>query len=65
MKSVELKEIATPELLERIDAEAVALNQMKINHSITPLDNPATIKLARRNIARMKSELRQRELTQK
>ena len=57
--------MSTKELLERIEAEAVALNRMEINHSITPLDNPAQIKALRRTIARMKGEVRQRELNNK
>ena len=39
-----------------------ALNKKKINHNVTPLENPSEIKVARRDIARMKTELRQREL---
>ena len=31
-------------------------------HAITPLENPSQIKLVRRDIARMKTELHQREL---
>ena len=65
MKTAEIKELSTKELLERIEAEAVALNRMEINHSISPLDNPAQIKHSRRMIARMKTELRQRELNNK
>lgn len=65
MKTAEIKELSTKELLERIEAEAVALNRMEINHSITPLDNPAQIKALRRTIARMKGEVRQRELNNK
>jgi large subunit ribosomal protein L29 len=38
------------------------LNKKKINHNVTPLENPSEIKVARRDIARMKTELRQREL---
>ena len=62
MKIAEIRELSTKELAERIEAEAVALNRMEINHRISPLDNPAQIKLTRRMIARMKGELRQREL---
>lgn len=62
MKIAEIRELSTKELVERIEAEAVALNRMEINHSISTLDNPAQIKLTRRMIARMKGELRQREL---
>ena len=36
-----------------------------INHSISPLENPAQIKQLRRTIARMKTELRERELNNK
>jgi large subunit ribosomal protein L29 len=62
MKIKELKELETKELIERIETEVSKYNQMKLNHSITPLENPSLIKAARRDIARMKTELRQREL---
>ncbi len=62
MKKEEIKELSTKELRERLDAAVIALNQLKINHSISPLDNPAQIKHDRKMIARMKGELRSREL---
>ena len=62
MKSAELRELETKELAERLNAEVVKYNQMKINHAISPLENPSEIKATRRDIARMKTELRQREL---
>lgn len=62
MKIAEIREIATNELAERIQTEVANYNQMVLNHSISPLENPAQIKLLRRTIARMKAELRQREL---
>ena len=62
MKIAEIREIATNELAERIEAEVANYNQMVLNHSISPLDNPAQIKKLRRTIARMKPELHQREL---
>ena len=64
MKVAEIKELSTNELNERVDAEVNALSQMKINHSISPIDNPAQIKKQRRMIARMKTILRERELNQ-
>ena len=54
MKIAEIREIATNELAERIEAEVANYNQMVLNHSISPLDNPAQIKKLRRTIARMK-----------
>ena len=62
MKIAEIREIATNVLAERIEAEVANYNQMVLNHSISPLDNPAQIKKLRRTIARMKAELHQREL---
>ena len=60
MKAKELKELETKELAERIEAEVVKYNQMKLNHNISPLENPSQIKAVRRDIARMKTELRGR-----
>ena len=65
MKIAEIRELTTAELKERIDAESTVLVQKKINHSISPLDSPAIITKTRRDIARMKTELRKRELNDK
>ena len=62
MKIKEVRELETKDLVERIDAEVAKYNQMKLNHAISPLENPSEIKATRRDIARMKTELRQREL---
>jgi len=60
MKIKEVRELSTKEIEERVDAEEMSLEQKKINHSISPLDNPQTIKEQRRTIARLKTELQQR-----
>ena len=65
MKIAEVKEMSTTDLVERIEAEVANYNQMELNHSISPLDNPAQIKQLRRTIARMKTVLRERELNNK
>ena len=57
MKIAEIKEMTTNDLVERVEAETANYNQMVINHSISPLENPAQIKQLRRTIARMKTEL--------
>ena len=62
MKMNEIKELADKDLREKLENARGALQQMKLNHSITPLENPSQIKATRRDIARMKTELRQREL---
>ena len=65
MKSSEIRELTTQEILERIDNEKTSLVRMKLNHAITPLDNPNKIKETRGNIARLLTELRYRELNEK
>ena len=63
MKTAEIKELTTAEIQERLAAEKDALVRLKLNHSISPLDNPLQIKVARKTLARLATVLRQRELT--
>ena len=65
MKKEEIKELGTKELRERLEVAQKEYIQMKINHSISPLDNPAKITQDRRMIARMKTELSKSELNEK
>lgn len=62
MKIAEIRQIPVNELAERISAEVAKYNQMLLNHSISPLENPAQIKEQRRTIAKMKTVLRENEL---
>jgi len=62
MKIAEIRELATAELAERIETEVANYESMKFNHHISPLEDHSQIKKLRRDIARMKGELRQREL---
>jgi large subunit ribosomal protein L29 len=62
MKNNEIRELATQDLVERLEGAVAKLQQLKLNHAISPLENPSQIKLVRRDIARMKTELHQREL---
>ncbi|MCI6234581.1 MAG: 50S ribosomal protein L29 [Prevotella sp.] len=62
MKMTEIKQLSDKDLRERIENEVAAYNTMKMNHAVSPLENPSQIKAARRDIARLKTELRSREL---
>ena len=62
MKMTALKDLDVKELTEKLENAQAQLNQMKLNHSISPLENPSQIKAVRRDIARMNTELRHREL---
>ena len=65
MKTSEIRELSTSDLIERIDTERTMLIRMKLNHAITPLDNPQKLKQTKLTIARLLTELRKRELEQK
>ncbi len=62
MKAKEVRELSDTELVEKIENETLALDQLILNHAVSPLDNPAQIKAKRKDIARFKTILRQREL---
>ena len=62
MKKEEIKELSTADLQERLEQMEKEYLQLKVNHAVSPLDNPAKITADRRMIARVKTELRQREL---
>lgn len=64
MKTREIKELNNKEIHERIDAANEQLDRLRMNHAISPLDNPLQIKVVRRTIARLATELRQREINQ-
>ncbi len=65
MKISEIREMTSSEIEERIDTEKSLLIKLRMNHTVSPLDNPLKIPAAKRNIARLKTELRQRILTEK
>jgi large subunit ribosomal protein L29 len=65
MKTSEIREMNSPELMERIDASKQELSRLTLNHAISPLENPLKIKKARRDIARMMTILRQKQLNDK
>ena len=64
MKQLVIKEMATNELEDRLDQEKSRLEKMKINHLVSPLENPKQITFARKTIARILTELRSRDLNE-
>ena len=62
MKQKVINELTTAEVRERLDVEKDQLVKMRLNHAISPLENPQLIKEQRRTIARLHTELRKREL---
>ena len=62
MKQTEVLELSTDDLSDKIEDTKALLSKLKLNHAITPLDNPNTIKEARRLVARLMTELHVRNL---
>ncbi len=60
MKTTEILELTDKELQERLDNEKDYLARLRLNHAISPLDNPNKIVESRRNVARLMTELNRR-----
>ncbi|UTW67374.1 50S ribosomal protein L29 [bacterium SCSIO 12643] len=64
MKQSEIKELTTNELVERIEVESASLQKLRMVHAVSPLENPMQIRDARRNVARLKSEVTRRAINE-
>lgn len=65
MKQAEIKEMAVADLKDRLEQMEKEYRQLVAQHAVSPIDNPAKITADRRDIARVKTELRARELNNK
>lgn len=64
MKQEVIKELSTADLVERLEEERKQLVRLKLNHAVSPLENPNKISAYRKTIARLMTELRKRQLTE-
>lgn len=62
MKQAVIREMTSEELSERLENEVENFGKIKMNHTVSPLENPMLIREKRRTIARLKTEIRKREL---
>ncbi len=60
MKQEVIRELSTPELMERLEEERIQLSRLKMNHAISPLENPNKIKAYRKTVARLQTEVTRR-----
>ena len=60
MKTAEIREMSAQDLQEHIAAEKANLASMKVQHAVSPVENPSNIKKTRRDIARMLTILHQK-----
>ena len=63
MKNSEIIELTTAEIIEKISVTKEEYIRMCLNHTVNPLENPMKIRFTRRNIARLNTELRKRQLS--
>ncbi len=57
-----LVEMSADDLKARVREDEMRLKKLTFAHAITPLENPMSIRDLRRDLARMKAELKKREL---
>ena len=61
MKASEVREMSIADLRERIEAEKANLDSVKVNHTISPLEDTSKISKVRKDIARMMTILAEKE----
>lgn len=61
-KFLELQDFSDADLQAELDATESKFQKMEFDHAVTGLDNPLLIREVRRDIARLKTEIRRREL---
>jgi large subunit ribosomal protein L29 len=62
MEQSVIRELSTADLRDRLEDETKQLVKLRINHAVSDLENPTKLKTYRKTIARIKTELRKREL---
>ena len=57
-----LKDFSEADLQARVNEDTVRLKKLEFAHAISPLENPMSIRNLRKDIARVKTELKNRKL---
>jgi len=57
-----LKDLNEQDLKARIQEDGLRLKKLEFAHAISPLESPINIRNLRKDVARLKTELRKREL---
>ncbi len=57
-----LKDMNENDLKARIQEDELRLKKLEFAHAISPLENPQSIRSLRRDVARLKTELKKKEL---
>ncbi len=65
MKIGNYKELSLKDLVDKLNDEKSLLLKLKINHTVSEIDNPMKLRMLRKNIARLTTELNRRQLADK
>jgi large subunit ribosomal protein L29 len=61
MKYNEIKEMTSEDLVDKIQEIERVLNKMRMDHTVSELENPMSIHHSRRFLAKLKTEKQQRQ----
>ncbi|NQW36101.1 MAG: 50S ribosomal protein L29 [Flavobacteriales bacterium] len=62
MKQSEIKELSVEELQEKFKDLKKSYGDLKMNHSVSPLENPIQLRMLRKTVARIATELTKRAI---
>ena len=62
MKQIDIKDLSTDDLNEKLLEQKELLIKFRMSHAVSPLENPKQMGFVKKTIARVKTELRKREL---
>ncbi len=60
-----LKEMNETDLKSRIEEDELRIKKLKFAHAVSPIENPMNIRGVRKDIARLKTELKKKQLGSK
>ncbi|MEO7960343.1 MAG: 50S ribosomal protein L29 [Ginsengibacter sp.] len=60
-----LKEMNEVDLKARIEEDELRVKKLKFAHAVSPIENPMNIRDVRKDLARLKTELRKKQLGSK
>lgn len=62
MKQEVIRELGMADLIDRLEEEKKHLTRMRLNHAVSPMENPHQISENKKTIARLKTEQRKRQM---
>ena len=61
-KGTDLKDLTLVELQDKLQDSRGTLNKLRFNHAVSPIDSPMQLRTKKKEVARILTELRKREL---